>query len=541
MKKLLLAALILVTFTALGPTQVSAVTNNLVKVGLRYGSTAMSSANLENAEGAGYEFGYFDANRNFVLLGRTDITTITMHAGSVSESAAGTHYMGEAESYAYRTTAPQPGQTECYATFTEAAEAAAAQGGWPAWINGRYTVRSSAYAQTTEYSSTSVVVTKTGTTQILFEYDSGGARALGVQPAGNSTWFRGYKYAGGFEYPRASGGNLSVINVVSLEDYVKGIVPYEMLGSWPLAALEAQAVCARTFVCGHTKHLSSQGFDVCATQDCQVYYGQGSGSNGPTSTSNQAVDNTAGLCIYYNGTIVQNAVYHSFDGGATEDGANVWGTETGYLKGKLDPYESQTNVPNYSYTVTYTPAELSWILDQKGHSVGTVQDAYVSEYTPLGNVYKVTFVGTSGTETVTGETCRTIFYSSTYNKSVTSMRFRINGKGADSWGASGISTTGGLLSSLNGAAAITGSGAVETVWGDAASAITASGVAPVTSGTAVPAPVTSSGNNSGNFVITGTGSGHNVGMSQYGAKAMAELGYDFRDILEFYYTDITIN
>ena len=52
MKKLLLAALILVTFTALGPTQVSAVTNNFVKVGLRYGSTAMSSANLENAEGA---------------------------------------------------------------------------------------------------------------------------------------------------------------------------------------------------------------------------------------------------------------------------------------------------------------------------------------------------------------------------------------------------------------------------------------------------------------------------------------------------------
>ena len=47
-------------------------------------------------------------------------------------------------------------------------------------------------------------------------------------------------------------------------------------------------------------------------------------------------------------------------------------------------------------------------------------------------------------------------------------------------------------------------------------------------------------NSSGNFVITGTGNGHNVGMSQYGAKAMAELGYDYRSILEFYYTGITI-
>ena len=47
-------------------------------------------------------------------------------------------------------------------------------------------------------------------------------------------------------------------------------------------------------------------------------------------------------------------------------------------------------------------------------------------------------------------------------------------------------------------------------------------------------------NASGTFVITGTGNGHNVGMSQYGAKAMAEQGYDYGDILNFYYTDITI-
>ena len=46
--------------------------------------------------------------------------------------------------------------------------------------------------------------------------------------------------------------------------------------------------------------------------------------------------------------------------------------------------------------------------------------------------------------------------------------------------------------------------------------------------------------NNGTFTITGTGSGHNVGMSQYGAKAMAENGYDYEEILQFYYTDVTI-
>ena len=51
---------------------------------------------------------------------------------------------------------------------------------------------------------------------------------------------------------------------------------------------------------------------------------------------------------------------------------------------------------------------------------------------------------------------------------------------------------------------------------------------------------TAGGGANGNFVITGTGNGHNVGMSQYGAKAMAELGRTYEEILHFYFTGITI-
>lgn len=88
--------------------------------------------------------------------------------------------------------------------------------------------------------------------------------------------------------------------------------------------------------------------------------------------------------LYYDGYLVQDAVYHASNGGATEDSKNVWGTDKGYLKGKSDPYEAQTSIPNYQWSVTYTVDELSWILDQKGYDVGTVQDVYVSEYTPSG-------------------------------------------------------------------------------------------------------------------------------------------------------------
>lgn len=464
MKNKLLILFLVVTFFVLSAPPASAVTNGVVKVGLRYGSSALASANLENAEGAGYEFGYYDGDRRFVSLGRTDVTTITMSPSGGSR----------------------------------------------------------------------VRVTRTGTSEVLYEHN-GGEYPLGVRPAGNVTWFKGYRYAGGFEYVPESAGSLKVINVVGLEDYVKGVVPYEMPGDWPLAALEAQAVCARTFVQGHNKHLRDEGFDVCGGVDCQVYNGRGTGKNEPSSDSDRAVENTAGLCIYYNGTLVQDAVYHSSDGGATEDGGNVWGTETGYLKGKLDPYESQTAVPNNSYSVTYTAGELSWILDQKGHSVGTVQDVYVSEYTPLGNVKQVTFVGTGGTKTFTGDDCRMIFYSSTYQKSVSSLRFDINGRRG---GSGGLAVNGtGLLSSLDGVSVISGSGTTGTLRGNTASAITASGTVTVSAEAERPS---GGGASNGNFVITGTGNGHNVGLSQYGAKAMAEQGFGFQEILNFYYTDITI-
>lgn len=190
--------------------------------------------------------------------------------------------------------------------------------------------------------------------------------------------------------------------MVDLEDYVKGVIPHEMSGQWPLAALEAQAVCARTYACRTTKHQSTYGFDVCNTTDCQVY----NGVNASTARSDEAVDNTAGECVYYNGELAET-VYHSSDGGATEDAANVWGSDVPYLQGKEDPYESAASIPDYQYTVTYTREELTWVLQNSGYSIGDVTNVYVSEYTPLGNVYKVTFEDSSGHSlTVKGETCR---------------------------------------------------------------------------------------------------------------------------------------
>lgn len=556
MKKLFLTALFVVTFFSLSAVSASAVVNERVKVGLWYGSNALFSANLENSLGEGFEFGYFDEDREFYALGWTGETQISMTAaGDIYMNGSGA-YSPDIPSGGYRFLGGWHVEVGGFRNFEEAADAAGEYGGYPAWISGEFVVRIGSYPSRGEAendvnryggdgavqsASTGVIVTVTKTDEILFEFDCGGARNLGIQPEGwrgeTSTWFKGYKYAGAFEYARVTGGNINVMNVVNVEDYVKGVIPYEMNGGWPLAALEAQAVCARTFVYGNSKHTSLYGFDVCGSADCQVYHGLGSGGSGPSDQSDEAVDNTAGECLYYRGELVKDAVYHSSNGGATEDSANVFGGDPGYLRGKPDPNEAQITIPNYSYSVTYSADELTWILEQKGYSIGTVQEVYISEYTPLGNVKKMTFKGSRGSTTVSGDTCRTVFYSSTYNKSVRSMRFDINGSSAGVGGV--IYASGGTLSSLSGASVISGSGTTGTLEGNSASVISSAGISTVSGGGGtVSRP--SSGSSNGSFTVTGTGNGHNVGMSQYGARAMAEQGMDYRDILEFYYTDITI-
>ena len=289
-----------------------------LRVGLKYGSDAMSAANLQNYSAfGGYALGYFDADGSFEELGalpqlyeKITVTTDTTYHVQLS----GTFYDYDDAS---RTAAQYSGG---FAAYEDGAFYARA---------GSYTSLSAARSAAAQYggtavggSSTGVTVIVTGTDTILFEFDCGGSENLGILPIETRektvTWFRGYRYYGGFEYQRVSGGNINVINVVDLEDYVKCVIPWEMSKDWPVEALKAQAVCARTYAVCQTKH-RAQGFDICATTHCQVY--QGTAASG--ANSDAAVDQTAGEFLYYSGRLVQEAVYYSSNGGASEDSLNV--------------------------------------------------------------------------------------------------------------------------------------------------------------------------------------------------------------------------
>ena len=251
-----------------------------------------------------------------------------------------------------------------------------------------------------------------------------------------------------------------------------------------------------------------------------------------------AVDATAGLAMYYDGKIIE-ADYYSSNGGASEDSENVWTTALPYLRGKKDPYESTISIPGYSYEKSYSAAELTKLLQSKGHSIGTVASVQAS-YTRMGNIYSIKFTDTSGKcVTVQKESCRLLF-------SVPSMRFTIHSgsgsavsaePGTSGGGTYYINGEGSAVSSLESLYTISGSGTVSKCSGDPVYVRTADGISALGGGENGNSDMTVSGST---FVIKGTGNGHNVGMSQYGAYAMAKQGLTYRDILTFYYTGITI-
>lgn len=521
----------------------SAVTNGMVKTGLYYGSSALYSANAQivSGTGAGFRFGYYDEDRNFVELGYTDATSICITGdGNIPYSGGEISSSGSTVLGGWHV---QLGGS--FSGFTEAESVAARyDGAFVACIDGAYFVRVGSYTDASSAEnaawelggtavgpgSTGITVTLRGSQTILFQFDYSGWYNFAVQADGAGekaqTWFKSRKYYGGFEYPRVSGGSLYVISVMELEDYIKCVVPYEMSDSWPTEALKAQAVCARTYVMRVGSRHSSYGFDVCANEHCQACYGVDYQYSRHTATADAAVDATAGICMRYKGSYVY-AVYSASNGGASEDVKNVWGSDYAYLKGKADPYEASiaSSIPGYNYTVRYTAASLGSRMTSRysGYKLGTLADVYVSEFTPNGNVCKVTFVDTSGkTYTVSGETCRLALGTK-------SQRFTINGGAGDTLHVNEDET----VSSIFGSYVIAGDGTLSTVSGTPY-VITADGVSELSGSGG------SGGDISGGILIEGTGNGHNVGMSQWGANAMAKQGYTFRDILNFYYTGISI-
>ena len=359
-------------------------------------------------------------------------------------------------------------------------------------------------------------VTVTETNTILFEFDMGG-QALGIEPNSDETWFKNQTYYGGFEYRRASGDDITVVNVVSMDDYIKGVIPYEMSPSWPIEALKAQALCAKSYAVTCIGKHNSQGFDLCNTTDCQVYYG----TKTATDNSDSAVEAVSGLYVLYNGEVAET-YYHASSGGWTEDAKNIWGTDIPYLKAVEDTY--LTELRPYSFSITLS--EVTSILQGKGYDVTDIIDFYVSEYTSAGNVREITFVQSNGETLVfSGERARTCLNTSSSTKRINSHRYT-------------VSTDAQLY--VNGTVPDKAIGQYYAIGGDGSTSVLSGSQLYAVNGNKTTSQIDMSGSGSGQYVISGTGSGHNIGVSQCGARDMANQGFTYDQIIQFYFTGVQV-
>ena len=224
----------------------------------------------------------------------------------------------------------------------------------------------------------------------MAQFEGPGVIAL-ILPTGRQATYRGIIRA-----TDTAGSHQDTVNVVSLETYLRGVVPREAVVTWRPVALQAQAVAARTYAVYHRKRAGNRAYDLCDTIACQVYGGYGD----EEPSTNAAVTATAGqIRLYRNTPII--AEFSSSNGGATAAG------DTPYQLIKADSWDAYpgNRNPNASWTVTRPTAQL-----QAAFGVGAIRSLRVIARTGVGpgggRVLKVEAVGASGKKVLTGDQLR---------------------------------------------------------------------------------------------------------------------------------------
>lgn len=334
------------------------------------------------------------------------------------------------------------------------------------------------------------------------------------------------QYRGRIEFGRYGGAGITAVNVILLDEYLYSVVPSEMYASWNIEALKAQSVVARNYaVLFMGKHKNS-GYDLCDGEHCQTYKGYGA----ENINSNEAVKATQGELLYYDDEIIE-AFYFASSGGYTESSENVWVTPLPYLKAVPDIYEEN----HQDWTRSFTKEQIETLLINSGKDIGEVLDLQIESYTPGGRVMELKIIGNKGTEILTKETVRTFFKSN--GVSLPSRMFEIikNGNGSSS-SSIVVMGDGNITKNMNHSqiSVIGEDKKIKTIDLEEDS-IYVQGSNGVNEISCIPStPV------SGDFVFKGKGSGHGVGLSQWGAKGMADQGYNYKQILSYYFTGTTV-
>jgi stage II sporulation protein D len=251
---------------------------------------------------------------------------------------------------------------------------------------------------------------------------------------------------------------LEVINRLSVEEYVMGLMKAEISPSWPFESLKAQAVVARTYALYQIDRNHTRIYDLKASSDSQVY----SGIAGEDPKTNLAVETTKGEVLITAGGYLPS-FYHACCGGHTEDAQYVFYDHPALIG---VPCEFCKDSPHFEWENKISPVQLRNLFLRQLYRMGTINSIRILNRNPNGRIETLLIVHSLGQEILNGKQLRALIG----NNIIRSTNFQITTQEED-----------------------------------------------------------------GSFVFKGLGWGHGVGLCQWGAKAMAEQGANYKDIINHYY------
>ncbi len=297
-------------------------------------------------------------------------------------------------------------------------------------------------------------------TGAVFYVDGRALRRLTVSAAGKVR-INGKNYRGVFDfYPEDKG--LLLVNELPLEEYLVGLINCEISSLWPIEAVKAQAVIARSYAVYQKDARRTALYHLESSVMDQVY----NGVDIEDSRALRAVQDTAGEVLTHSGMVIQ-AFYHSNCGGHTEASRNVWGADLPYLQGVdcrycLNSYSS-------SWEVTLPMKKIELLLKAAGYKATGLSGIRAGKTNDSGRLQDVAMLTSNGDLVMPAVVFRkTIGYSV-----IKSTNFTVRMRGED-------------------------------------------------------------------FIFTGFGNGHGVGLCQWGSKQRAADGFNYREILSYYYPGVRI-
>ncbi len=405
-------------------------------------------------------------------------------------------------------------------------------------------------------SDTAVTVLAPDTNLILFEYesktgqlglsarpDADGGQNVIMTPAENT-------YEGIFVYDRYKEG-ISVTSLLPLEKYVAGVVPYEINNKWGKECLKAFAVSVRSYVLSNRGKHASYGIDLCNGYDCQVYMG----TKSQNAAVLEAINETKGMVITYGGKIC-STIYSAVMGGSTVNVEQIWnGTAYPYLRAVQTPWEDYASHTYGEWVSQVSGQALYTYLVGKGYTQlkGEIREVSIAEFAENSTyVYRLRLVDAYGNEVILKGTD---IVRTTLGRYLKSANFLV--------------AKDGLIPQLEKPlTVITPNGEKEIPTAkeneeapETMQIMTADGIKTVDVSSGMTVKDADGKENvmgpgiydipeeakeimadpyNHNFIFVGKGWGHGGGLSQWGAKNLAEQGATWEEILHAYFTDVTI-